>query len=333
MIISLIESKKGKVKQMGNIETETQNKIDLETKQNFISLVCDGITSQHTKRAYTRALSEFLDWNRAQGKPDLTKALVQSYKTHLESLGRGASSINQALSAIRKLAVEASDNGLIPEQIANGIKNVSGVRQEGQRTGNWLSKEQAQQLLNSPNCDTLKGLRDRAILAVLLGCGLRREELTTLTWQHVQQRQGRWILVDIIGKRNKTRSVPMPSWAKVAIDAYSVELARERLELAGMRYDAPLFASVSKGGIPGDSMTPQAVRDVVVKYSQQLGFEHIAAHDLRRTFAQLAKKGGSDLEQIQLSLGHSSIVTTERYLGTRQDLTSAPCDKLGLTIE
>lgn len=79
-------------------------------------------------------------------------------------------------------------------------------------------------------------------------------------------------------------------------------------------------------------MTPQAVHDVVIEYGAVLGLE-IAAHDLRRTFAKLAHKGGSGLEQIQLSLGHKSLVTTERYLGVEQSLTDAPCDHLGLTFK
>ena len=76
-------------------------------------------------------------------------------------------------------------------------------------------------------------------------------------------------------------------------------------------------------------MTSQAVFDVVAEYAKPLGID-VKPHDLRRTFAQLAHKGDAPLEQIQLSLGHASVQTTERYLGVKQDLTSAPCDVLGL---
>ena len=82
----------------------------------------------------------------------------------------------------------------------------------------------------------------------------------------------------------------------------------------------------------GDGITPQAVYLIVRGYAEQLGLP-IAPHDLRRTFAQLAHRGRSPLEQIQLSLGHESILTTERYLGVRQSLTDAPCDRLGIQIE
>jgi site-specific recombinase XerD len=82
----------------------------------------------------------------------------------------------------------------------------------------------------------------------------------------------------------------------------------------------------------GESITPQAIRDIVVSYAEKMNNQGVAPHDLRRTFAKLAHKGGSPIDQIQLSLGHDSIQTTEKYLGVEQDLTDAPCDHLGLRI-
>jgi site-specific recombinase XerD len=90
------------------------------------------------------------------------------------------STINVQLSAIRKLAAEAADNRLLDADLAAGIAKVRGVKNEGVRAGNWLTREQARELLLAPDTSTLKGKRDRAILAVLLGCGLRRSELVAL---------------------------------------------------------------------------------------------------------------------------------------------------------
>ncbi|MGD0773917.1 MAG: tyrosine-type recombinase/integrase [Candidatus Solibacter sp.] len=73
---------------------------------------------------------------------------------------------------------------------------------------------QAQTLLNTPDTSTTKGLRDRAILAVLLGCGLRRSEVAALTVGHVQQRDGRWCIVDLVGKQGRVRTIPMPTWGR-----------------------------------------------------------------------------------------------------------------------
>ncbi|MCP4537742.1 MAG: tyrosine-type recombinase/integrase [Chloroflexi bacterium] len=290
----------------------------------IVTLVLDGLTSEHSKRAYGKALVDFLAWHAEQGQPTLSKALVQRYKVKLEGDGLAPSTINLRLSAIRKLAVEAADNGMVDQVLANGIRAVKGVKTAGVRAGNWLTKNQAQDLLNAPSVETLKGLRDRAILALLIGCGLRRNETAELNFDHVVQRDGRWVIVDLVGKGNRVRTVPMPSWAKAALDQW--------IEVAALT-DRRIFRRVHKGGyVNGDSMTAQAVADVVKFYSDLCGFDDLATHDLRRTFAKLAHKGGAGLDQIQLSLGHASIKTTERYLGVEQDLVSAPCDVLGIRI-
>lgn len=289
-----------------------------------VQTAIDSLDSAHSRRAYERHLREFLAWYGLSDQTALNKATVQRYAAELRDSGLSASTINQRLSAIRKLATEASDNGALDPQLANGIRAIKGIRQEGTRAGNWLAKQQAQQLLNAPNIGTVKGLRDRAILALLLGCGLRRTEAAHLTFDRIQQRDGRWVLVDLLGKRNKLRSVPMPAWTKAAIDEYAAH--------AGLT-EGNVFRPVNKGGrTTREQMTEQAIYNLVVKYAQALGFARLAPHDLRRTFAKLAHKGGAGLDQIQLSLGHSSIQTTERYLGTEQDLTDAPCDHLGLRL-
>src|SRR5450755_1564578 len=125
------------------------------------------------------------------------------------------------MSAIRKLAAEAADNGLLAPELAAGISRVKSVKSTGIRVGNWLSQRQAQALLNAPDVATVRGLRDRAILAVLLGCGLRRSEVAALTFTHVQQRDGRWCIVDLVGKHGRIRTTPVPAWVKATIDAWT----------------------------------------------------------------------------------------------------------------
>jgi site-specific recombinase XerD len=289
-----------------------------------IRVVLDTLPSEHSRRAYERGLIDFFHWHRGLGRPKLSKAVVQRYAAELREAGMAASSVNQRLSAIRKLAMEAADNGALDPVVANGIRAVKGARQEGRRTGNWLTREQAQAWLGAPDTRTLKGLRDRALLSVLIGCGLRRAEAASLTFGHIQQRDGRWVLVDLIGKRDKIRSVPMPNWAKASIDAWS----RESGVAAGL-----VFRAVNKGDrVVGDGITPQALYNIIVGYAEVLKNQEVAPHDLRRTFAKLAHKGGAAIDQIQLSLGHESIQTTEEYLGVEQDLTDAPCDHLGLRL-
>ena len=298
--------------------------VTVNPQEAIVNLVIDGLTSPHSKRAYRRALIDFLSWHDSLGRPPLSKALVNAYRTHLQARGLAPSSVNVRLSAIRKLAQEAADNGMIDQAQANGISRAKGVKTAGVRAGNWLTREQAQALLNLPDTSTVKGLRDRAILAVMLGCGLRRSEVSGLTVEDVQQRDGRWVIVDLVGKGGRVRTVPMPNWTKAAIDAWT--------GAAGITTGV-MFRSIRRGDhLDGDDMTDQAVADVVTSYGDQLGVD-LAAHDLRRTFAKLAHKAGGRVDQIQFTLGHASMATTERYLGIDQDLTNAPCDVLGLRLE
>src|SRR6266403_1818429 len=171
------------------------------------TLVLDSVSSPITKRVYNLGLDEFFAWYEQGPRAGFTKAPVAAWRVALEARGLGAVSINVRITAVRKLAVEAADNGLLAPELANGIARVKGVACKGIRLGNWLSVQQAQKLLNAPDASTPKGRRDRASLAVLLGCGLRRSELAALTMSHVQQRDGRWCIVDLVGKHGR---IPSP---------------------------------------------------------------------------------------------------------------------------
>jgi site-specific recombinase XerD len=147
-------------------------------------LVLDSVSSPITKRMYNMALNEFFGWYGQEPRPGFTKATVSAWRVSLEARGPGSSSIIIRMSAIRKLATEATDNGLLAPELAAGISRVKSAKSIDVRTGNWLSLKQAQALLNAPDITTMKGLRDRAIIAVLLGCGLRRSEVAALTMGH-----------------------------------------------------------------------------------------------------------------------------------------------------
>ena len=143
------------------------------------SLVLDSVSSPITKRVYNLGLDEFFSWYGQEPRPGFTKATVSAWRVALEARGLGAVSINVRITAVRKLAVEAADNGLLAPELANGITRVNGVKSKGVRLGNWLTVKQAQTLLNAPDVSTKKGLRDRAILAYCwaAGCG-------GLRWRH-----------------------------------------------------------------------------------------------------------------------------------------------------
>src|SRR5579871_708894 len=193
---------------------------------------------------------------------------MSAWRVSLETRGLGSSSIIVRMSAVRKLAVEAMDNGLLAPELAAGILRVKSAKTQGVRMGNWLSLKQAQALLNAPDITTTKGLRDRAIIAVLLGCGLRRSEVAALTFGHIQQRDGRWCIVDLHGKHGRIRTVPMPTWVKVAIDAWT--------GAAGIA-DGSVFRSVNRGGeIRETALSEKVVWQLIRPYAELAGVPGIA---------------------------------------------------------
>ncbi len=286
------------------------------------ALVLDSVSSPITKRVYNMALDEFLAWFQREPRSGFTKATVSAWRVSLEERKLGSSSIIIRMSAIRKLAAEAADNGLLAPELAAGISRVKSAKSVGIRTGNWLSAQQAQSLLNAPDVKTLRGLRDRAIFAVLLGCGLRRSEVAALTFSHIQQRDRRWCIVDLMGKHGRIRTTPMPNWVKVAVDAWTAQVSIA---------EGHVFRPVRER-VCGDRLGEKVVWQMLREYALEIGIPNVAPHDLRRTCAKLCRAAGGELEQIQMLLGHASVQTTERYLGTKQDLIHAPNDAIKLRV-
>ncbi len=291
--------------------------VDPEYLQHLMDIVLDTVSAR-SQRDYGRALNDFLTWYARTGQTELSRATVNAHVAWLRERGTPASSINQRLAALRKFANEAADNLLIPESAAQAISRIKNIRIEGKKLGNWLSRAQAQAMLRAPDSETIKGKRDRAILAVMLGCGLRREEIVSLTVDHLQQRDGRWVILNLHGKHNRTRTIPMAGWIKALIDEYTTA--------AGVTKGV-LFRRIRRGDtVQPDGMQAQAVWDIVQAYAP---IKPLAPHDLRRTFAKLAASGGAPLVQIQKTLGHASIQTTENYIGADQDLIKGPSDYIG----
>src|ERR1700733_6629628 len=242
-------------------------------------LVLDSVSSAITKCVYNMALNEFMAWFQQAPRPGFTKATVSALRVSLEERRLGSSSIIIRMSAIRKLPTEAADNGLLAPELAQGISRVKSVKSTGICVGNWLSQRQAQALLSAPDITTISGLRDRAIIAVLLGCGLRRSEVAALTFAHVQQRDRRWCIVDLVGKHGRVRTAPMPAWVKVAIDAWTS---------ASALIDGRVFRPVNRrGSMTGERMGEKVVWQMLKRYAAEVGVPGIAPHDLRRTCAKL----------------------------------------------
>ena len=286
------------------------------------SAVLNSLSSIDAQRGYRHAIEEFVEWCCSEPRLSFSKTVVLRYRIHLESRHLAPGTINLRLGAVRRLAYEASDCGLLSPDLAAGIRHVKGVKKIGVRLGNWLTSEQSRRLWNTPDPQSLKGKRDRALLAVLLACGLRRHEAVSLDFADLQQREGHWAIVDLKGKAGHTRTVPMPGWVKATLD--------EWLQAAKLTAGR-LFRRVNKSGKAwGDGLTEKAVWHVVREYARKASFERLAPHDLRRTCARLCHAAGGELEQIQFLLGHVSIQTTERYLGGKQRIRAVVNDHIGI---
>jgi len=284
--------------------------------------VLNSLTSPGSRRVYQFAINQFINWYCSEPRLAFNRIVVVRYRMYLESRRLAANTINQQLAVVRRLAHEAADAGLLSPDLAAGIGRVKGVKQLGQRSGNWLSLEQSSSVLARAQGDRLRQKRDYAMLALLFGCGLRRSELVGLEMSDVQQRQEHWAIVDLIGKGGHIRTVPIPEWAKQALDQWTA---------AARIADGKIFRRVSSmGKVWGKGISQNVVWYVVKGCCEKAGLEHIAPHDLRRTCAKLCHSSGGEIEQIQFLLGHASVQTTERYLGCKQNLGHPVNDRFNL---
>ena len=284
--------------------------------------VLNSLTSTDGQRGYGHAIDEFVDWYCSEPRLALNRTVVLRYRGYLEARQLAPGTINLRLGAVRRLAYEAADSGLLSSDLAAGIRRVKGVRNLGVRLGNWLNAEQSLALWQAPNSKDLKGKRDRALLAMLLACGLRRHEAVGLRIEHLEQREEHWAIVDLKGKAGHVRTVPVPGWV--------MEELRIWLNASGIDR-GKIFRRVTKmGRTLGEGMTEKAVWHIVKDSAKRIGLEKLAPHDLRRTCARLCHAAGGELEQIQFLLGHVSIQTTERYLGCKQRIRSAVNDRIGI---
>jgi site-specific recombinase XerD len=284
--------------------------------------VVNSLAAASSQKSYGHAIDEFIGWYCSEPRLAFNRTVVLRYRFFLEQKNLAPSTINVRLAAIRRLAYEASDSGLLSPELAAGIRRVKGAKRLGVRIGNWLTADQCRSLLRAPCPDSLNGKRDRAILAVLIGCGLRRAELVALRVSDLQIRDEHWVVADLVGKGKHVRTVPMPGWVKQAVDdwTHAAEIA------TGF-----IFRAVSRNGaIWGEHITPKAVWHVVKGAARSAGIAKLAPHDLRRSCARLCHLAGGELEQIQFLLGHVSVQTTERYLGCKQKLRNAVNDAIDL---
>jgi integrase len=202
------------------------------------SAVLSSLTSRSGQRTYDHAIREFVAWYCSEPRLAFNRTVVLHYRIYLEQRQYAPATINLRLAAVRRVAYEAADAGLLSPELAAGIRRVKGVRRLGVRLGHWLTPEQGRRLLEHPEPATTRQLRDHAMLAMLIGCGLRRGELLALTLESIQQREDHWVVADLVGKGGHVRTVPIPEWVKSAIDSWTA---------AALITEGPVFRAI-KGG-------------------------------------------------------------------------------------
>jgi site-specific recombinase XerD len=204
-----------------------------------------------SRRSYDHAIHEFTDWYCSEPGLAFNKTVVTRYRIYLEQAHYASSTINLRLATVGRLAYEAADAGLLSPDLAAGIRRVKGAKKHGLRNGNWLTTEQSKSLLAAYRSEGLRDKRDYAIIAVLLGCGLRRAELAAVTVQDVQQRVEHWVFADLIGKGGHIRTVPIPDWVSDALQTWAAEAAITT---------GPIFRPINKAGrIPPRGFTPKGI--------------------------------------------------------------------------
>ena len=286
-----------------------------EQEQEFIvfwepikNVVLNGVSSL-TATSYEPAIDEFLSWWFDSNERNPIVATT-AYRKHLLDSGYKPATINKKLSAIRQLFQAAAVYGIgkdkwpLSFEVSLAIKNIKNVPQHGKLHGTRLVRSQMEQLMNAPDKTTELGRRDRAVLALLLGSGLRRSEVVGLTWGQIKQEGKSWIIVDLVGKHGRIRSPLVPKWVYDILMEYNDKgKQKERV-----------ITSYDRHGNSRGAITAQSIYRIVQKYSDECEFD-IAPHDLRRTNARYLRDKGAEIEDIQHELGHSSPKTTSIYIG------------------
>ena len=225
--------------------------------------VLNSLSSESGQRTYDHAITEFVDWYCSEPRLAFNRTVVLRYRIYLEQKQYAPTTINLRLAAVRRVAFEAADSGLLSPELAAGIRRVKGGRRIGVRVGNWLTAEQGKRLLAGVERGSLRGKRNYAMLAMLIGCGLRRGELLALRVDSIQLREEHWAIADLLGKAGHIRMVPIPRWVKDAIDEWK--------EASGITEGA-LFRSIHRTGrVWGTGMTAKVLWEIVREAASRAG--------------------------------------------------------------
>jgi integrase/recombinase XerD len=259
--------------------------------------------SPNTVAGYGRDLRRYVAALEEEGitEPDqVGRDAIEHHISDLRDSGLATSSVERAVSAIKGF-----HRFMVSEQItANHPTADLPLPKKPERLPDVLSHEQVERLLDQPFPETAAGWRDRAVLEVLYGCGLRVSELCGLDVRDVFFEDE---VLRVVGKGSKERVVPVMGTANKVLKTY-VEEWRAQLTRTGSAAGAAVFLNVRGGRI-----SRQGIYGIVERYGRAVGIEGLHPHTLRHTFATHMLEGGADLRIVQELLGHADISTTQLY--------------------
>lgn len=265
--------------------------------------------SAHTLQAYRRDLRRYVGFLERRGitdPRDVDESSIRSYVASVSASTHGdeerpyrATSVARMLSSVRSFHRFLLRDGVTARDPSTGVAQPRLPRQ----LPHPLTVDETRRLLEAPDPGTPAGLRDRAILELLYGAGLRISELTALDVDDVDLEEG---AVRVLGKGGKEREVPLGRYAREAVDAY---LARGRPVLASAASRGALFLN-ARGG----RLTRQSGNRLLATHVRTAGIEsRVTPHSLRHSFATHLLEGGADVRVVQELLGHASVATTQIY--------------------
>jgi len=283
-------------------------------------------------------LADLADSTRYQYRKAIRNAVEAGVNlADADQLAAYAQGLKKSSRAFLKSALRLWSNGIVSKAKAGATPdNVNAVQatvyrvealqeaitvkdDQGQKAHIWLSQAEVKTLLGTCNAKTIQGRRDRVVLALLVGAGLRREELANLTFDDIKQQPVKGkvrTVLDVTGKGAKDRTIPVSDALAALLDEWAGAVGSRGY----------VARSVSKGGAVGDSISAVGIFHIVNSAGQEIGQPELAPHDLRRTYAQIGYEAGVPITQISKLLGHANIATTQRYLNLDLDLDTTISD-------
>ena len=316
---------------MADLILRVESSSELDGINHLKQLAVNGVGSAHSRRAYATAIEEFVSWSLHNGRIRINASQLRAYQAHLAERSPhrnkesdsplAPSTVNVKMAAVRSLVHCAAAEGWITvadeEQI---LKRLHSRPVTGRREGQRMPLADVQRCLRLPDRATLAGKRDYALLGVLFACGLRRAELCSLEVKTIGRLNEGWALIDLVGKRQKVRSIPLEAPIKQGIDEWLTAA-----KITGGR----VFRAIRKNGkVWGSGLDESAIWQIVRHYAAQVGHENFAPHDARRSCARIYYDAKAPLKQIQFLLGHDKLDTTARYVNDEQKFGGEAVSKM-----